>query len=364
MNPEVSIIIPTYNSEEYIAQALKSVFAQTYHDWEIVMVDDASGDSTVEIARSFQDPRLKIIQNTQNRGVSYGRNRAIKEARGKWIALLDSDDWYAPQRLEQLLAVAKRRDVNLIADNLFLIKDSQQHPWSTLLLENQQVLSSPIETVDAVKFVKSDRLSPIDNKPNWSLGYTKPLIERKFLLENNIWYREDIKVGEDFILYLECLMHQAKFCIVNQAYYYYRTRDFSLSTRRPTDYLAESCKITQTFIDRELLSSTNSELLDALSENLVIFQKRLAYYQLINDLTARKFLRAIDQIINDPYILWDLFKKLVILSKRRLAKTLRIKPVEQSSDFQNKEQNYSTDNIYIAIHLSKSDRSDSKLKIF
>lgn len=363
MNPEVTIIIPTYNSEEYIAQALKSVFAQTHHNWEIVMVDDASGDSTVEIACSFQDPRLKIIQNTQNRGVSYSRNRAIKEARGKWIALLDSDDWYAPQRLEKLLAVADRRDVNLIADNLFLIKDNQQHHWSTLLQENQQVLSSPIETIDAVKFVTSDRLSPINNKPNWSLGYTKPLIEREFLLENNIWYREDINVGEDFILYLECLMHQAKFCLVNQPYYYYRTRDFSLSTRRPIDYLAQSCKITQAFIDRELLSSTNSELLHALSENLVIFQKRLAYYQLINDITARKFFRAIDRAINDPYILWDLLKKLVILSKRRVAKTFKIKQVERSS-YPQDEQKYYSDTIYIAIHLSNSDRLDSKLKIF
>lgn len=363
MNPEVTIIIPTYNSEEYIAQALKSVFAQTYHNWEIVMVDDASGDYTVEIARSFQEPRLRIIQNTQNRGVSYSRNRAIKEARGKWIALLDSDDWYAPQRLENLLAVADRQNVNLIADNLFLIKDPQQHHWSTLLQENQQVLSLPIETVDAVKFVTSDRLSPIDNKPNWSLGYTKPLIERKFLLENNIWYREDIKVGEDFILYLECLMHQAKFCLVNQPYYYYRTRDFSLSTRKPTDYLAESCKITQAFIDRELLCSTDSELLDALGKNLVIFQKKLAYYQLINDITARKFFKALDRAINDPYILWDLLKKLFILSKRKVAKTFKIKQVEGSSYPQN-EQKYSADTIYIAIHLSKSNRVNSKLKIF
>ena len=348
MNPEVSIIIPTYNSKEYIAQALESVFAQTYHDWEIVMVDDASGDSTVEIARSFREPRLKIIQNSQNRGVSYTRNRAIKEARGKWIALLDSDDWYAPQRLEKLLAVANRRDVNLIADNLFLIKDNHQHHWSTLLQENQQALSSPIETIDAVKFVTSDRLSPINNKPNWSLGYTKPLIEREFLLKHNIWYREDINVGEDFILYLECLMHQAKFCLVTQPYYYYRTRDFSLSTRKPTDYLAESCKITQTFVDRELLSSSDSALLHALSKNLVSFQKRLAYYQLIENITARKFLKAIVQVINTPDVFWEVLKKSVMLSKRKIARTSRTRKVDLSY-FQNKEQKYSSDNSYKLI---------------
>lgn len=320
MNPEVSIIIPTYNSEEYIAQALKSIFDQSYHEWEIIVIDDASTDSTVEIARSFQEPKLKIIQNNRNQGVSYGRNRGIKEARGKWIALLDSDDWYAPQRLEKMLAVTNQQDVDLIADNLFLIKDGQQQYWSTLLEENQQRLSSPIETVDAVKFVISDRLSPINAKHNWSLGYTKPLIRREFLVENNIWYREDINVGEDFILYLECLMQQAKFCLVTQPYYYYRTRDFSLSARKPIAYLAESCRITQSFIDRELLVSNDSKLLDALLQNLVIFQRRLAYYQLIESFKAGKFLKVIEQAIDAPYIFGDLLKKSTMLLKRKIAR--------------------------------------------
>ncbi len=320
MNPEVSIIIPTYNSEAYLAQALQSIFAQSYHNWEIILVDDASVDSTVEIARRFQDRRLKIVENERNRGVSYGRNRGIKEARGKWIALLDSDDWYAPKRLAKLLDAANRQDTDLIADDLFLIADRQSKPWSTLLEENQQQLSSPIELIDTVKLVTSDRLAPIGAKANWSLGYTKPLIRREFLLQNNIWYREDIKVGEDFILYLECLRHQAKFYLLTQPHYYYRTREVSLSSRKPVEFLAESCSITQSFIDLEINSTANPRTLEALEQNLAIFQRRLALYQIIEDFKAKKLLKAILQILHTPYLVKDLLNKsLTWLGERRVS---------------------------------------------
>lgn len=322
MIPEVSIIVPTYNSETYITQALKSVFNQSYDNWEIILVDDASIDSTVKIARGFPDKRLKIIENARNRGVSYGRNRGIKEARGKWIALLDSDDWYAPERLSKLLNAANSRDTDLIADDLFLIADRQSKPWSTLLQENQQRLSSSLESVDAAKFVTSDRLPPIGVKRNWSLGYTKPLIRREFLLQNNIWYREDIKVGEDFILYLECLRRQAKFYLVTQPYYYYRTCEVSLSSRKPVEFLTESCNITKSFIDLEIESTANPQTLEALEQNLAIFQQRLAYYQTLENLKAKKLLKATLQLLDTPYVLKDLLKKSLALLGEKKASIL------------------------------------------
>ena len=276
MNPDVSVIIPTYNSEGYIAQALQSLLDQTYSNLEIILVDDASSDSTVKIARSFDDRRLQIINNSQNRGVSYGRNCGIRQARGNWIALLDSDDWYASERLEKLLQVAEQENADLVADDLFLIRDDEQHPWGTLLRENEQEMLA-IGLIDAPKFVVSDRPAPLNAKRNWSLGYTKPLIRREFLLENNIQYDETVHVGEDFILYLECLRHHARFCLVPQAYYYYRTLTKSLSIRKPTEYLAQSCQITQSFIIKEENSREDSQLLEALKQNLAIFKKRLAY---------------------------------------------------------------------------------------
>ena len=256
MNPKVSVIIPTYNSEDYIAQALESLFNQTYRNFEIILIDDASTDSTVQIARSFRDKRLQILKNSQNRGVSYGRNRGIRQAKGNWIALLDSDDWYAPQRLEKLLQVAEQYSADMVADNQFFVRDGDNYPWSNLFHESEQDILS-VELIDAARFVISDRPSVIDNRQTWSFGYTKPLIRREFLLKNNIQYNEAIKVGEDFILYLECLRHQARFCLVPQAYYYYRTRTVSLSTRTPIEYLSESCEITQSFIRKEKNHQTN-----------------------------------------------------------------------------------------------------------
>ena len=317
MKPEVSIIIPTYNSEAYIAQALESVLAQTYTNFEIILVDDASCDSTLEIARNFGDCRLKIISNKQNRGVSYGRNCGLKLAKGNWIALLDSDDWYAPERLEKLLLVARAENADLVADDLNLIRNCESQPWSTLLQENeQQVFSTKI--IDEIQFVVSDRPNPINAKRNWSLGYTKPLIKREFLLRHKIEYDENIYVGEDYVLYLECLRQQARFALVPQAYYYYRTRDASLSTRKPTEYLSDSCNITNIFINREIDSHRDSALLKALLENLAIYQKRLAYYQVLESIKQKNIILTVTQILNNPYTLGDLLYKFASIWHKKL----------------------------------------------
>jgi succinoglycan biosynthesis protein ExoO len=109
MDPEVSIIVPAYNTEAYIAKAIDSALTQTLTNIEVIVVDDASGDQTVEVIQQFTDPRLQLLQNPQNLGVSASRNRAIQKARGQWIAVLDSDDWYVPNRLETLLNIAKEK---------------------------------------------------------------------------------------------------------------------------------------------------------------------------------------------------------------------------------------------------------------
>ena len=97
----VSIITPTFNSERFIAETILSVQAQTYQDWEMLIVDDGSTDKTLEIISSFQenDSRIKIFKNETNRGSAYSRNIALQNAKGKWIAFLDSDDIWHPEKL-------------------------------------------------------------------------------------------------------------------------------------------------------------------------------------------------------------------------------------------------------------------------
>ena len=327
MNLEISIIIPTYNSEAYIGQALDSVLRQTYRNFEILLIDDASNDSTVEIARSYKDSRLKIISNKRNRGVSYSRNCGIKAAKGNWIALLDSDDWYAPQRLEKLFEVAKAENADLVADDLHLIGDRKLQPWSTLLAQNKQELIT--RPISAVEFVKSDRPNPVNITRNWSLGYLKPLIKREFLLEHNIQYDETIRIGEDYILYLECLRQQGRFVLLPQAYYYYRTRQTSLSTRKPTAYLADSCDITKIFINREIEQKGNSLLLKTLFENLIIYQKRLAYYRVVEAIKQKELLKATKEIMYSPYTLGYLFSRFRGMLQQKIGSLLERKKTDR-----------------------------------
>ena len=105
MNGLVSIIMPSYNTAAYIAASVQSVLAQTYTNWELIIVDDCSTDNTDEIVKPFlQDPRIRYYKNEKNSGAALTRNFALRQARGAWIAFLDSDDLWMPEKLEKQLA--------------------------------------------------------------------------------------------------------------------------------------------------------------------------------------------------------------------------------------------------------------------
>ena len=99
----ISIIMPSYNSEKYIKNAIDSVVQQTYRNWELIVVDDCSTDGTVNVISNFEDKRIHLLKNEKNSGAAISRNRALREATGKWIAFLDSDDVWHPEKLERQL---------------------------------------------------------------------------------------------------------------------------------------------------------------------------------------------------------------------------------------------------------------------
>lgn len=100
--PPISVIIPTYNGAPYLREALESIANQTFRDFEVIIIDDVSTDSTVEIAREYaaKDSRLRVYQNENNLGFAGNRNKAVTLARGQYIAWLDQDDIALPERLE------------------------------------------------------------------------------------------------------------------------------------------------------------------------------------------------------------------------------------------------------------------------
>ena len=93
--------MPSYNTDRFIAESIQSVLMQTYPNWELLIVDDCSSDHTVEIIQSFADPRIKFFENSTNLGAASCRNTALRNAKGRWIAFLDSDDIWMPEKLEK-----------------------------------------------------------------------------------------------------------------------------------------------------------------------------------------------------------------------------------------------------------------------
>lgn len=111
--PLVSVITPAYNAERFIGETIESVLAQTYSNWEMIIVDDASTDRTVEIVQSYvkRDERIKLYQLEKNSGSGVARNRAMDLAKGSFIAFLDSDDLWMPEKLEKQITFMLENDI-------------------------------------------------------------------------------------------------------------------------------------------------------------------------------------------------------------------------------------------------------------
>lgn len=104
MQELVSVIMPSYNTEQYIEKSIQSVLSQTYSNWELIIVDDCSTDATDHIIKKYlQDSRIKYFKNEKNLGAAFSRNYALRKAKGRWIAFLDSDDIWISEKIEKQL---------------------------------------------------------------------------------------------------------------------------------------------------------------------------------------------------------------------------------------------------------------------
>lgn len=110
MNDLVSIIMPSYNTAKFISFAINSVLSQTYSNWELIIVDDCSTDDTDTVVLQFNDSRIHYIKNEINCGTAISRNKALRKASGKWIAFLDSDDIWMPDKLEKQIRFMEDND--------------------------------------------------------------------------------------------------------------------------------------------------------------------------------------------------------------------------------------------------------------
>lgn len=173
--PSVSVIMPAFNAGKTIESAILSVLSQTYRDFELIIVNDCSTDDTEKIINKFKekDERIVYIKNEQNSGVSYSRNNAIKYAKGKWIAFLDSDDIWIKDKLEKQINLAEKNSdavlvytaSSFITANgepyLYVLHAKEKINYKTLLKKNLVSCSSVMVKKAIVEKIEmpSDKMS-------------------------------------------------------------------------------------------------------------------------------------------------------------------------------------------------------------
>lgn len=127
MNDLVSIIMPSYNTGRFIKETIESVLAQSYPVWELIIVDDCSTDNTDDVVNQYlADERIRYIKNDTNSGAAVSRNRALREAKGKWIAFLDSDDLWEPDKLQKQISFMRDNDFHFSYTNYIEIDEESK----------------------------------------------------------------------------------------------------------------------------------------------------------------------------------------------------------------------------------------------
>ena len=218
--PRVSVLMPTYNVEPYVERALNSALTQTMPDLEVIVVDE-SADATPELARRVaeRDARVRVLTNAERLGLAASRNRALDEAQGNWVALLDGDDSWLPERLEHLLAAAEASGADFVSDDLFRVdldghtaRNYLRHECPPLLADSRSAWLSATDLL------------------HYQLGYLKPLIRHDFLGRHRITYNPALQLQEDLHFFFRALVAGARWLQLAEAYYLYIQRPGSAMT--------------------------------------------------------------------------------------------------------------------------------------
>ena len=221
-NKKLSVIIPIYNVEKYVEECLKSVIDQLTDEVEIICIEDASTDRSYDVASDFVGDRdgIKILRNTDNRGLSYSRNRGVEEAEGDFIWFVDSDDTIADHSISRILQLTDHADEEIIYFNKDVIYDEDLSDTSR---HTFGCVKQTCHDVDGRKvfcsFVEEQYM------PN---AYTQ-VLRRDFLVSEGLSFYEDI-VHEDMLFFPISILKAEHVSSVPDVLYHYRRRDGSITS--------------------------------------------------------------------------------------------------------------------------------------
>lgn len=210
--PMISVLLPAYNARACVARAIESVLTQAGAAFELIVIDDASTDSTASHVseRYGHDRRLSVLRLGANGGPARARNMGLAAARGDWIALIDADDAWRPDRLQRLLAATEGADA--VFDNMTGVDPATGGEIGALFPR----LPAGVLTVEAL-------LAPFAPGSRYDFGYLKPILRRSFLDEHALRYDEQLRTSEDLLFYLALLLEGARTRMVNAPLYLYTT---------------------------------------------------------------------------------------------------------------------------------------------
>lgn len=285
--PLVSVITPAYNAEFYLKDTIESVLAQTYQNFEHIIIDDGSTDRTAEVAQSFKDPRIKYIHQ-KNSGQSTARNNGLVLAAGKYIALLDADDFFLPTKLfDQVAYLEAHPDCDFCYCKVYHFFHS--HPQKTYYFKLDQPSGYLFK-----KLLGSNFINPLS------------VVFRKNIFEKYGGFGPAYRWADEQYLWLKFAFNKVKFCYLDKALGYCRLHPESF-TNRPNylqksqeDYL-QILKLMRTWMSDEEIQSYN---LDKLEEKL-------------------KARVRLGRLMADNGILGKLLHKLYLINRRRRLKLVK-----------------------------------------
>jgi succinoglycan biosynthesis protein ExoO len=308
--PTVSVITANFNGARHLAAAARSVLGQTLADFEWIVVDDGSRDESLAVLAQAVggDPRVKVLSQA-NAGPAAARNRALAEASGRWIAVFDSDDLMAPDRLQRLVARGEADRAEIVVDNLCVFSEGSDAPWKPFL--TGPAYARP-RTITIADYIASARM--YSNRPG--LGYLKPLFLADAMA--GVRYREDLKIGEDYDLVLRLLLKGCCMRLEPAALYRYRKHEGSISHRMRREHIQQMLAA-----DAELdLAAQCAAVRRAQAARRRSLEAAIAYDRVIERLKARDLAGGLVQSLSRPDI-WPLLTMPLAARLKRLAARLR-----------------------------------------
>lgn len=301
MRPDVSILITSYNIAGYINRAVESALNQQGVNVEVVIVDNCSSDSTWQVIEALGDPRIKKHQLEKNGGPSAARNAAIALATGEWLAVLDGDDAFAPERLQNALKLARAQGANIVVDNLLVCRESDGQEFA--------MFDSLPARLTLAEFIKGNQ----SFLGGYTLGYLKPVMRADFIKQHHLAYDPDIRIGEDYLLFAQALAEGASCVCSSIPGYRYTVRAGSISQRLKLADVERISACDAKLTSRYKLDAPAQKAQNRRTQKL---REAFAFTQLIDALKARQAKGALAAICSYPPALLQLWRPIMARLKR------------------------------------------------